>query len=63
MRRMEIVATAVAVVMRVVMIGSARLLDCHGRLVVTGTSPWEGKERCGELTAIEDVMKYLGLGG
>jgi hypothetical protein len=28
-------------------------------LVVIGASPWEVKERCGEPTAIEDVMKHL----
>ena len=58
MRRMVRVATAV-VVMLVVTIGSALALDCHGRLVVIGASPWEVKERCGEPTAIEDVMKHL----
>jgi len=52
------VATAV-VVMLVVTIGSALALDCHGRLVVIGASPWEVKERCGEPTAIEDVMKHI----
>ena len=58
MRGMVRVATAV-VVMLVVTIGSALALDCHGRLVVIGASPWEVKERCGEPTAIEDVMKHL----
>jgi hypothetical protein len=33
--------------------------DCHGRLIVIGASPWEVKERCGEPTAIEDVVKYI----
>lgn len=59
MRRMVIVATAVPVLMLVVTIGSALALDCHGRLVVIGASPWEVKERCGEPTAIEDVVKHI----
>ena len=46
-------------VMLVVTIGSALALDCHGRLVVIGVSPWEVKERCGEPDAIEDVMTHL----
>jgi hypothetical protein len=56
---MVMVVPVVAVVMLVVTIGSALALDCHGRLVVIGASPWEVKERCGEPTAIEDVMKHL----
>ena len=59
MRRMVMLATVVAVVKLVVTIGSALALDCHGRLVVIGASPWEVKERCGEPTAIEDVMKHV----
>ena len=58
MRGMVRVATAV-VVMLVVTIGSALALDCHGRLVVIGASPWDVKERCGEPSAIDDVMKHL----
>ena len=53
------VATVVAVVMLVVTIGSVRALDCHGRLVVIGASPWEVKERCGEPTDIQDVLKHI----
>ena len=49
----------VAIVMLVVTIRSARALGGHGRLVVIGASPWEVTERCGEPTAIEDVMKHL----
>ncbi|MGH8065726.1 MAG: DUF2845 domain-containing protein [Candidatus Entotheonellia bacterium] len=49
----------VAVMMPFAAKGSALALDCHGRLVVIGASPWEVKERCGEPTAIEDVMKHL----
>jgi Protein of unknown function (DUF2845) len=56
---MVMLATVVAVMMLVVTIGSALALDCHGRLVVIGASPWEVKERCGEPTAIEDVMKHI----
>jgi len=56
---MVMVVPVVAVVMLVVTIGSALALDCHGRLVVIGASHWEVKERCGEPTAIEDVMKHL----
>jgi hypothetical protein len=59
MRRMVMVATMVAIVILVVTIGSVLALDCHGRLVVIGASPWEVKERCGEPTAIEDVMKNI----
>jgi len=49
----------VAIVMLVVTIGSLLALDCHGRLVVIGTSPWEVKDRCGEPAAIDDVMKHI----
>jgi hypothetical protein len=58
MRRIMRVATAVGV-MLVVTIESGRALDGHGRLVVVGASPQEVKERCGEPTVIEDVMKHL----
>jgi Protein of unknown function (DUF2845) len=53
------VATMVAIVILAAAIGSARALDCHGRLVVLGTSPWEVKERCGEPSAIDDVVKQF----
>jgi Protein of unknown function (DUF2845) len=56
---MMMVATMVAVVMLVVTIGSARALDCHGRLVVIGASPWDVKERCGEPSAIDEVVKHI----
>jgi hypothetical protein len=59
MRRMAVVASALSIMVLVVTIGSALALDCHGRLVVIGASPWEVKERCGEPIAIEDVMKHL----
>ena len=59
MRRIVRLATVVAVVMLVVTIGTALALDCHGRLVVIGASPWEVQERCGEPSAIEDVVKHL----
>jgi hypothetical protein len=59
MRRMAVVASVLSIMVLVVTIGSALALDCHGRLVVIGASPWEVKERCGEPTAIEDVMKHL----
>jgi hypothetical protein len=59
MRRIAVAASVVAVVMLVATIGTARALDCHGRLVVLGASPWDVKERCGEPTAIEDVTKHL----
>jgi hypothetical protein len=59
MRRVVIVLSVVAIVTLVVTIGTARALDCHGRLVVIGASPWDVKERCGEPTAIEDVMKQF----
>ncbi|HEX9867289.1 MAG TPA: DUF2845 domain-containing protein [Candidatus Tectomicrobia bacterium] len=49
----------VAIVMLVVTIGSLLALDCHGRLVVIGTGPWEVKDRCGEPAAIDDVMKHI----
>jgi hypothetical protein len=49
----------VAVVMLVLTIGNVLALDCHGRLVVIGASPWEVKERCGEPTAIDDVMHHI----
>ena len=59
MRRMAVVASALSIRVLAVTIGSARALDGHGRLVGIGASPWEVKERCGEPTAIEDVMKHL----
>jgi Protein of unknown function (DUF2845) len=49
----------VVVVRLVVTIGSALARDGYGRLVVVGTSPWEVKERCGEPTAIDDMMTHL----
>jgi hypothetical protein len=59
MRRMVRVATGVAILVLVATIGSARALDCHGRLVVLGASPWDVKERCGEPSAIDDVVKQF----
>jgi hypothetical protein len=59
MRRMAVVASVLSIMVLVVTIGSALALDCHGRLVVIGASPWEVKERCGEPTTIEDVTKHL----
>jgi hypothetical protein len=56
---MAVVASVLSIMVLVGTIGSALALDCHSRLVVIGASPWEVKERCGEPTAIEDVMKYL----
>jgi hypothetical protein len=45
--------------MLVVTIVIARALDGHGRLVVLGASPWAVKERSGEPSAFEDVMKQF----
>jgi len=59
MRRIAVVASVLSIMVLAVTIGTALALDCHGRLVVIGASPWEVKERCGEPTAIEDVMKHL----
>jgi len=59
MRRMAVVASVMSIMVLVGMIGSALALDCHGRLVVIGASPWEVKERCGEPSSIEDVMKHI----
>ena len=39
MRQIVRVATVVAVMMLFATMGSALALDCHGRLVVIGTSP------------------------
>jgi len=52
------VASVLQVMLLVATVGTALALDCHGRLVVIGASPWEVKERCGEPTAIEDVIKH-----
>jgi hypothetical protein len=57
-RRMVRVATA-AVVILVTTIGTARALDGHGPLVVIGASHWDVKERCGEPSAIDYVMKQF----
>ncbi len=59
MRRTVGVATEVASVLLVMTIASAWALDCHGRLVLIGASPWEVKERCGEPSAIDGVMKQF----
>jgi hypothetical protein len=59
MRRIAVVASVLSVVLLGMTVGNALALDCHGRLVVIGTSPWEVKERCGEPTAIDDVMKHI----
>jgi Protein of unknown function (DUF2845) len=59
MRRFAVAACVWSVVVLGVIVGSALALDCHGRLVVIGASPWEINERCGEPTAVEDVMKHI----
>ena len=59
MRRIVVVAIVLSVIVLVGIAGSALAQDCNGRLIVIGASPWEVKERCGEPTAIEDVMKYV----
>jgi hypothetical protein len=59
MIQIAVAATMLVVVLLEALIGSAQALDCHGRLIVIGASPWEVKERCGEPTDIEDVTKYL----
>jgi hypothetical protein len=59
MRRIAVVASVLSIMVLVVTIGSALALDCHGRLVVLGPSPWEVKEWCGEPAAIDDVMNHL----
>jgi hypothetical protein len=59
MRRMVVVASVLSIMVLVVTIGSALALDCHGGVVVSGASPWEVKERCGEPTTIDDMMKHL----
>jgi hypothetical protein len=59
MRRLVVLASVWSVMILGVTMGSALALDCQGRLVVIGASPWEVQERCGEPTAIEDVMKYI----
>ena len=59
MRRMVVVASVLSIMVLVVRIGSALALDCHGGVVVSGASPWEVKERCGEPTTIDDMMKHI----
>jgi hypothetical protein len=59
MRRIAVVASMLSIIVLAVTVGSALALDCHGRLVVIGASPWDVKERCGEPTAIDDVMKHI----
>jgi hypothetical protein len=59
MKRLVRVATVVAVVTLIGTIGSALALDCHGRLVVIGASPWDVQERCGEPSAIDEVVKHI----
>jgi hypothetical protein len=59
MRRIALTATVLSVVVLGAALGTALALDCHGRLVVIGASPWEVVERCGEPANIETVTKYL----
>jgi hypothetical protein len=59
MRRMVMMASVLSVMVLAVTVGSALGLDCHGRLIVIGASPWEVKERCGEPSDIEEVMKHI----
>jgi NADPH-dependent 2,4-dienoyl-CoA reductase/sulfur reductase-like enzyme len=59
MRRIVIVASVLQVILLAAAVGTVLALDCHGRLVVIGASPWEVKERCGEPSAIEDGVKHL----
>ena len=59
MRRTAVAATVLWVVVLGAAVGSALALDCHGRLIVIGASPWEVHERCGEPAAIEGVTRYL----
>jgi hypothetical protein len=58
MTRILIAATMLLTVLLAAINGSAQALDCHGRLIVIGSRPWEVKERCGEPTNTEDVTKY-----
>ncbi len=57
--RRSVVAVSVFVVVVGMAVGRALALDCHGRLVVIGASPWEVRDRCGEPANIEPVMKFL----
>ena len=59
MRRSAVAATVFAVIALGMVVGSALALDCHGRLVVHGASPWEIRERCREPAHIEPVTKLL----
>jgi Protein of unknown function (DUF2845) len=59
MRRIALTATVLSVVVLGADLGIALALDCHGRLVVIGASPWEVTERCGEPANVEYVTKYL----
>jgi hypothetical protein len=59
MMRMTVATTMFSVMILGAMAGNALALDCHGMLVVIGQSPWEVRERCGEPTAIEGVVKHL----
>jgi uncharacterized protein DUF2845 len=59
LRRLTLAAGVVSVIILGVNVGGARALDCHGRLVVIGASPWEVQDRCGEPAAVEEVTTYL----
>lgn len=59
MRRMLVLAIVSSVMVLGGTIGSVLAQDCHGRLIVIGASPWEVIDRCGEPTAVEDVMEYI----
>jgi Protein of unknown function (DUF2845) len=59
MMQIAVAATMSLTVLLGAISGSAQVLDCHGRLIVIGSSPWEVKARCGEPTDTEDVTKYL----
>jgi hypothetical protein len=59
MRRIVVLAIVSSVMILGGTVGRVLAQDCHGRLIVIGASPWEVIERCGEPTAVEDVMKYI----
>jgi hypothetical protein len=59
MMRRAVVATVFSVMILGVMVSSALALDCHGRRIVVGQTPWEVRERCGEPDQIQHVTTYI----
>jgi hypothetical protein len=59
MRGIAVAAIVCAVVAVGAAVGNAQALECNGRIVNLGASPWQVKGLCGEPAAIQDATKEL----